>query len=142
MSQVVLMLEDNADRLTRFSRVLREAWPQLTLHHWRDAAEMIRECPPYLSDCVLICLDHDLDPIPTPDCFSRDAGDGLQVAKFLAAAKPTCPILIHSSNGDGARRMLGEFELACCQACTILPLGEDWIEIYWRRNVTSLLTGT
>jgi hypothetical protein len=81
----------------------------------------------------------DLDPIPTQDGQSRDAGDGLEVARHLASLRVSCPILIHSSNGDGARRMLGEFELAGCQACTVLPLGEGWIEIYWRKKVASLL---
>lgn len=132
----VLMLEDSRERLERFMPVLAEVAPELRLRHWRAAPTMIRECGPYLPCCRLICLDHDLDPLPGS---AEDPGDGLDVAKYLASLRPACPILIHSSNGDGANRMLGEFQLSGCAASTILPLGEKWIEVYWRKKVAELL---
>ncbi|HVT81801.1 MAG TPA: cyclic-phosphate processing receiver domain-containing protein [Phycisphaerae bacterium] len=135
MPDTVLMLEDSPDRLTRFTSVLSTLAPHLHFHHWRNAHRMIRECPPYLPSCRLICLDHDLDPEG-----DEDPGDGLVVAKFLAPLRPACPILIHSSNADGARRMIGEFELEEITASTILPLGSDWVERYWRNRLLALLT--
>jgi len=133
----VLMLEDSRERLERFTRVLTEIAPEWVLRHWRAAPAMIRECGPYLPCCGLICLDHDLNPLSGS---TEDPGDGLEVARHLATLRPACPILIHSSNGEGATRMLGEFQLGGWEAYTILPLGEGWIERYWRGRVVELLS--
>jgi len=130
VTNTILMLEDSSERLARFRAVLSNVAPQLQFLHWRNAPRMIRECPPYLHCCRLICLDHDLDPEG-----GEDPGDGLAVAKFLAPLRPQCPILIHTSNADGARRMTGEFQLAGIEPRTVLPLGSDWIEHYWREQV-------
>jgi len=35
--------------------------------------------------------------------------------------------------------MIGEFELAGCNARRVAPLGPDWIESYWAEVVQSLL---
>ena len=110
--------------------------PTVEVHLWRDARQMVRECAAYLESCSLICLDHDLEPA-TRD--APDPGEGLEVAKFLAPRRPPCPILIHSSNGDRVQQMLGEFELHSCDAAAILPLGADWIEVYWWARVKTLL---
>ena len=135
MAGNLLMLEDSGERLARFKAVLSETAPELAWVNWRDAHRMIRECPPYLASCVLICLDHDLDTVPG----EADPGDGLDVARFLAPLRPACTILIHTSNGDRATRMVGEFQLYECRVFTILPLGADWIERYWRGRVEALM---
>ena len=128
------MLEDDPTRLQRFFTVVREISPDLELTYWRNARRMVRESRGYLSSCALICLDHDLEPEE-----GEDPGDGLEVARFLAPLRLKCPILIHSSNGDRVRMMVGTFELEECQVSTILPLGADWIESHWRRRVEELL---
>jgi hypothetical protein len=138
MAGNILMLEDNGERLEHFAAVLAEMDRGLTFVHWRDARRMIRECGAYLPSCRLICLDHDLDAVPG----EGDPGDGLEVARYLAGVQPGCPVLIHSSNGDGARRMTGELELARWRVFTILPFGEGWVERYWRRKVEGLLGDT
>jgi hypothetical protein len=35
--------------------------------------------------------------------------------------------------------MVGEFELHGREALTVLPLGEKWIEKYWRGKVETIL---
>jgi hypothetical protein len=135
MADCILMLEDDAERLRRFAAILAQIAPHLEFRHWRDAHRMIRECAAYLDCCRMICLDHDLEP----EAGDRDLGDGLLVAKFLSPLHPACPILIHTSNADGARRMVGEFELEGITVSTILPLGADWIERYWRAKVEEAL---
>jgi hypothetical protein len=76
---VLLMLEDNAERLERFAGVLRAIDPTLQLRAWRGAHAMIREAAPLLSCAALISLDHDLEPEPG----ENDLGDGYMVAKWL-----------------------------------------------------------
>ena len=134
MAGQILMLEDDPTRIARFSAVLSQI-TSLSLIHWRDAHLMIRECAQYLPTCRLIALDHDLEP----EFAGVDPGDGLDVARFLAPLGLTCPVLIHSSNGDRVRRMVGEFELNGLSPVTVLPLGADWVEHYWRDKVLAAL---
>src|SRR5438067_171623 len=120
---MLLMLEDNAERVQRFTAALRAIAPELPLLIWRDAKVMIREVGPLLSSARLISLDHDLEP---PD-DGPDPGDGLEVVKFLVAQPVLCPVILHSSNGERSRWMAGEFELAGWRHWRVVPLGDDWI---------------
>jgi NAD+-processing family protein with receiver domain len=133
---MLLMLEDNAERLQRFAAVLRRIDPALPLRVWRNAWTMIREVEPLLPSARLISLDHDLDQ---EEGMSGDPGTGWDVAKFLAALAPTCPVIIHTSNGERATWMMGEFELGGWDLHRIPPIGDDWIERDWRRVVRRLL---
>ncbi len=136
---MLLMLEDNADRLQRFAAVLRQVDPALPLRVWRSAWTMIRDVGPLLPSARLISLDHDLDP---EEGDSTDPGTGWDVAKFLAALPPVCPVVIHTSNGERATWMMGEFELGRWQFHRVPPLGDDWIEQDWQRIVRRLLRRT
>jgi hypothetical protein len=97
---------------------------------------MIREAEPFLPSARLISLDHDLEPW---DGDVEDPGDGIDVAKFLAERPPVCPVIVHTSNGPRADWMIGEFELGGWRYKRVAPIGEDWIEAYWRVVVRKLL---
>jgi hypothetical protein len=58
----VLMLEDNAERVERFTATLGRVAPSLRLVVWRSARRMLGELEPLLPSAVLISLDHDLEP--------------------------------------------------------------------------------
>jgi len=81
-------------------------------------------------------LDHDLDPVP--EC-SADPGCGWDVAKFLAALPPACPVIIHTSNAERANWMMGEFQLGGWDHHRVVPIGDAWIEQDWRSLVRRLL---
>src|SRR5262245_6001621 len=70
---MLLMLEDNAERVQRFMETLHAIDPGITLLVWRDAKTMIREVGPHLPAARVISLDHDLEPLDD----GRDPGDGL-----------------------------------------------------------------
>jgi len=133
---MLLMLEDNTDRARRFTATLRRIDPTVPLRIWRNAWTMIREMPAHLSAARLISLDHDLDPEEgDPD----DPGTGWNLTKVLAALPPSCPVIVHTSNGERAAWMCGEFELGGWECHRLPPLGDDWIERDWRRLVRRLL---
>jgi hypothetical protein len=132
---MLLMLEDNAERVQRFTEALRAVDPALPLMVWRDARAMVREAVPYLPAARVISLDHDLEPLEG----APDPGDGLEVVKFLVSQPLVRPVIIHSSNGERSRWMAGEFELAGWPFWRVAPLGEDWVEVDWRRLVQRLL---
>jgi hypothetical protein len=132
---MLLMLEDDADRVRRFTAALHAIDPELPLLVWRDARAMIRESGPHLPAARLISLDHDLEPVdggPGP-------GDGLEVVKFLVSQPVVCPVIIHTSNGERSTWMAGEFDLAGWRHWRVAPLGEDWIEVDWRQRARQIL---
>jgi len=59
---MLLMLEDDVERVHRFKEVVYALDPNLPLLIWRNAKVMIRECEQYLPAAKLISLDHDLEP--------------------------------------------------------------------------------
>lgn len=125
---LVLMLEDDAERLLRFASLIADKHPQVTFLHWRTAPAFIGGYQSLRIKPHLISLDHDLF-VEEPD--EPDPGDGRDVAKFLAEQEPICPILIHSSNSIAADSMQFTLEESGWKVRKIAPLGEDWIESYW-----------
>jgi hypothetical protein len=133
---MLLMLEDNAERVERFKAALLRVEPALQLRLWRSAWGMIREVKELLPTARLISLDHDLDPDQEG---GADPGTGWDVTKVLAALPPVCPVLIHTSNRERSDWMCGEFELGGWEYYRVPPLGDDWIERDWRRVVRRVL---
>jgi hypothetical protein len=132
---VLLLLEDNAERLERFAAVLQAIDPALPIRAWRDAHVMIREAGPLLPYSVLLSLDHDLEP----EWGEPDPGDGYLVAKWLVSQPIIRPVIVHSSNSERSAWMAGEFELAGWRHWRVAPLGDDWVESDWRQVVERLL---
>jgi hypothetical protein len=133
---MLLMLEDNAERVRRFTAALRHIDAALPLRIWRNAWTMIREIEACLSAARLISLDHDLDP---EEGDADDPGTGWDLTKVLAALPPACPVIVHTSNGERAIWMCGELELGGWEHHRVAPIGDDWIEQDWRRTVRRLL---
>ncbi|MBV9123648.1 MAG: hypothetical protein JO112_09845 [Planctomycetes bacterium] len=133
---MVLVLEDNPDRLQRFIAALRSMDPTWEIRSWRSARQMLREVEPYLPVARLLSLDHDLEPWVGD---VEDPGDGLEVVKFLVARVQVCPVIIHTSNRQRSDWMAGEFELAGWKYHRVAPLGEDWIEEHWAPVARKLL---
>jgi hypothetical protein len=132
----LLLLEDNAERITAFRAavtVLGEDWD---LELWYDAPTMLAECGEFLKHAALISLDHDLNPQPG---VMADPGTGLEVATFLAGHRPFCPVIIHSSNTDRAWSMHNELRFAGWSVDRVGPIGDDWIPKLWVPKACELL---
>jgi len=125
---VLLLLEDDADRLERFAAVLREIDPDLKMRAWRNAYTMIHEAGPLIPAAKVISLDHDLEP----DDSGVDPGDGYMLIQWLIAQPVMRPVIIHTSNSPRAQWMAGACDLAEWRHYRVAPLGEDWIETDWR----------
>jgi hypothetical protein len=75
-NQLVLMLEDESDRLDRFTSVMEQAGDQIEFRHWRTAADFTQGLQLAARNAqppALICLDHDLFTDHPDD---PDPGDG------------------------------------------------------------------
>lgn len=132
---MLLLLEDDPERIARFEVVVAGIGQVLPLRVWHDAHAMIREAGPLLHDAAVISLDHDL--IAAPD--AADPGDGYMVAQWLTMQPAVRPVIVHSSNSERASWMAGEFDLAGWRHWRVIPFGDDWIENDWRRVVRRLM---
>ena len=98
MRQLV-MLEDNLDRIRRFSAIVATHHPDAQLDVYRTAPAFIAAYSALISTPCLLCLDHDLF-VDSPD--DPDPGDGRDVSTFLTTQRAICPALIHSTNAHAA----------------------------------------
>jgi hypothetical protein len=133
---MILMLEDDVERISRFEKVIRRIDRTLVLQVWHNAHQMIREVAAYLPQAKLLSLDNDLEPWPGEE---GDPGDGVIVVKALTLRPQCCPVIIHSSNRTRSDWMAGDLELAGWNFKRVAPIGDRWIEEYWRAIALELL---
>src|SRR5215813_12284717 len=93
----ILLLEDDAERLSGFQSAVEQLGSAYRLVTWRDANRMMAECHEFLADAALISLDHDLNKEHEE---SPDPGHGVEVAEFFARLPRLCPVILHTSNGE------------------------------------------
>ena len=127
-SKLILMLENEVERLERFHKVLDSVEHKVVLKHWRTVRDFVSGFEAERSKPDLICLDHDLFKWKFDE---PEPGDGREVAEFLASQKPACHAIIHSSNAPAAQSMFFTLQEAGWDVERIAPLGQDWIETYW-----------
>ena len=60
MPALIVILEDNADRIAEMKACLADVLPRVTAIFFDSAQEMISWLPQNLANIVLISLDHDL----------------------------------------------------------------------------------
>lgn len=128
---MLLMLEDDDARIQRFRETWRLIAPHEEIRIWRDAHAMIREAGEQLPSATLISLDHDLERLPD----AADPGDGVMVVKWLTSQPLIVPVIIHSSNGERVRWMIGDLDLAGWPYWRVVPFDERWIQTQWRQVV-------
>lgn len=122
------------------SDVLRSRFPAHRAEWFLTAPAMIAWLAHHLDECVLICLDHDLEPDAQAAGEAIDPGTGRNVADFLSAQPPRCPVLIHSTNTAAALGMVRVFEEARWHVARFAPFGDlEWVETTWARHVAELL---
>ena len=134
--KTILILEDNDERIAAFQQTVTALGDGFEVKIWRDVPSMIAECEAFFPATVLISLDHDLNPAPGA---TADPGTGVDVARFLGDFMPVCPVLIHSTNTDRVYSMHNELRFAGWTVDRVGPLGTDWIQTSWLRNVKRLL---
>jgi hypothetical protein len=126
--KLLLMLEDDLDRIQRFRAIVAHNHPHAILEIARTAPDFKSKYWALSETPDLVCLDHDLF---TDSPGDADPGDGRDVSDFLATRLAKCPALIHSSNSAAADSMLYSLRDAGWTVERIAPIGDDWIESYW-----------
>jgi CheY-like chemotaxis protein len=134
--RIIMILEDNEDRIRDFEAAVASLGPDYRLRLWHDAPTMRAECLPVLPECCLISLDHDLHPMPG---VTQDPGTGLEIAELLARQQPVCPVIIHTSNTERRWSMHNEFRFGHWSVEIVPPIGDGWIHQSWLPRVRALI---
>lgn len=131
----LLILDDDQDRIERFVAVS----DQLGLAHrvWKSAYRFAEEAAEYVPSAALISLDHDLiDEKGDADVL----GNGVIAAQALAELSPSCPVIVHTTNGVAAPEMMAVLAESGWQTVRLAPIGFDWIESDWRVEAARLVS--
>ena len=138
----IVILEDNADRQMAMRACLADRFYQYEIHFFDDSCEMIRFLDEYLSDAIVIALDHDLDLKPGPEGRCIDPGTGREVADFLAKKEPTCPVFVHTTNSLAAVGMEAVLRDAGWKTRRVVPFGDlEWIDSVWFSAMRRAIVG-
>ncbi len=132
---IILILEDDEDRIQGFRSAVASLGREVCLRVWRDAPAMVAECSTCLGNACLISLDHDLAAVPG----EADPGTGLDVAEFLSLHPPASPIILHTTNFDGRLAMQNRLRGAGWTVAMVPPREPDWIEASWLPTARRLI---
>jgi hypothetical protein len=136
---MIVMLEDDERRTMAMQDEIRKSLPGIELVKFDNATDMVAWLKDNLTWVRLFCLDHDLGPNRKRNNREFDPGSGRDVADFLTTIKPCCPVLIHSSNIDGAHGMQFVLETAGWTVERVDPIDDlAWIKDQWSAQVEAL----
>ncbi len=107
----------------------------LQLRFWPNGNSLIAGCAEWFPNAAVLSLNCE----PDPRGETVVTGTALDLARFIGDFPPVCPVVIHSSNAEGARAIIKELRSAHWMAEHIAPLGADWIERRWLSRVRTLL---
>jgi len=142
MAMKIVVLEDNADRVALMRACIANRFYAYETRFFDDAQDTIRFLNSHLSESLVIALDNDLEMKTGPDGRCVDAGEGRQVAEFLATRQPVCPVIIHTTNSDAAVAMEETLKGASWKVRRVVPFdGMNWIESDWFFAIRRAIVG-
>jgi hypothetical protein len=131
MRLAIAILEDNDDRIRIMRDCLADKFPFFELRFFRSAPAAIDWMDKNLAQAICIALDHDLEPAPG-QAEGFDPGTGREVADFLATRRPSCPIIVHTSNVPAAIGMEMALAESGWSVTRVLPYDDvRWIAADW-----------
>ena len=138
----VVVLEDDPRRRAAMRAVLAEQVPGCPPRFFTTAPEAARYLADHPGRVRAVALDHDLDPIPVHPRRSLDAGTGRDVADVLAARRPFCEVVIHTTNRPAALGMERELAEGGWTTRTVVPHGDlGWVRTDWIAAVRAAAGG-
>jgi hypothetical protein len=136
----IVLLDDDPDRIREMIRCLSDRLVVSQILTFDNAPDLIAWAKLDIAEAELICLDHDLGPNRSRNGQVFDPGTGRDVANFLGATKPVCPIVLHTTNRLAAPGMALVLEDAGWTYESIAPYNDlEWIQAEWINIVAKYL---
>jgi hypothetical protein len=137
---VIAILEDDQRRSEAMTEEIHRLFPRALTRFFDNAPDMVAWLKEALPSVLLLCLDHDLGPNRQRRGKPFDPGIGRDVADFLATQKASCPVLIHSSNAEGAQGMGFTLEDAGWSVERVAPFDDlAWVKAQWSERVAAFV---
>jgi hypothetical protein len=129
---LIAILEDDPRRVAEMRRCVALLGGSAECVFRASAPDMIALLEERASETALVSLDHHLVSVVDSEGRLVHPGTGSDVAEWIAARGPACPVLVHTSSSYGARDMLRLLEAAGLRAERITPhSGLGWVEASW-----------
>ncbi len=139
MTDIIAVLEDDPLRTAAMQEEIQRLFPSTRMVFFDNAPDMLSWLESSLSSVRLLCLDHDLGPNRQRHGQIFDPGIGRDVSEYLATQKASCPVLIHSSNMEGAYSMQFMLKDAGWFVERVSPYDDlKWITEQWSERVSAL----
>jgi hypothetical protein len=136
----VAILEDDPQRVELMRGVLKVTLPTCERRFFAAAPDMVEWLCEHLVRVVFISLDHDLDWVVPRALQSCDPGCGRDVADWLAAQMPICPVFVHTSNQDASVGMMRVLAESGWPTHRVYPAPDlTWVTTYWAADLNAYL---
>jgi len=141
LKKYIAILEDERERTSMMKKLLTDDFPDYDLVFFDNTPEMLDWLKVNLDQIKLICLDHDLGSDRVIKGIKADPGTGRDIVSFLETRKPTCPVIIHTTNSFGRDAMKFALQDAGWNTTVVFPSAEiSWIQTVWLKIVQQHLT--
>ena len=133
MASMIVILDDEQDRLDSMAEVLSKRLPDCQLVTFQNAPDIIEWLEDNVAIAALISLDHDLFPQTDNE---PDPGTGRDVADFLATQDPICHVIIHTTNSMAAPGMEMVLDDRGWSTSRVIPFNDlEWVKTWWIQEV-------
>lgn len=140
MTQTIAILDDEPERIQAMRAWLSAHYASRPVVDFDNAPDMNDWFAANLTECRLICLDHDLGPNRRRDGEIFDPGIGRDVANFLASQSPVCPVIIHTTNHIARPGMISTLQDAGWKVSYVSPYADLlWVQEVWADAVRAAL---
>src|SRR5262249_50124162 len=135
MAMKIAVLEDNPERAAAMRRCFSDRFYQYEVRFFDDATDMKAFLETSLAEILLICLDHDLELKHLSTGEAVDPGTGRDIAEFLSAGGPVCPVVIPTTNSPAGEGMESVLKKSHWKPYRVLPCNDlEWIPTDWFRT--------
>jgi hypothetical protein len=142
VAKKIVILEDNLDRQAVMRACIADRFYTFDAHLIDNPLDTIRFLESNLAETLVISLDNDMELLPGPDGRFVDPGEGLEVARFLAAREPVCPVIVHTTNLRAAEEMKRVLAAANWQTRRVIPFDDvNWITTDWFATMRRAIVG-
>ena len=145
---VLFVLENDPERVSAMQDALLSEMPSVETTYIDNVPDAIMWLSKNLHTVDLISVDHDLGAEGTQDGQPFDPGSGRDIANYLAARTPKCPVIIHTDNFFVRPTMQAALDAGNWDHTYVAPgNGTAWVLRKWIPKVktalaTSLETGS
>jgi hypothetical protein len=140
MVHLIAVLEDADRRIQAMKEALKAQLPEASSVFYDNAPAMIAWLETHLETVSILCLDSDLGPRTVVNRQVFDPGKGGDVVDFLTKRRPSCPVLLHSSDAISASGMDFLLKNAGWTADRVAPFGGvKWVHSHWIPSIRKYL---